>query len=256
MISDEDVKQLFSNAHSFLTNQNNSGPLLTQFYRGRLPDNWKNQPSGACNRHIALFKHFNIIPKYCFSCYKVIIEPRTVIELFKMMMIFEMTTFPNDNTRKCLVEGRPKITGTYKGMVYCRSIEEGEVIIQMLQPILSEEISKNIPITIKRGCSEFALSYPDYAKIEQGTTPMEYKNEWQKHEDRADKSAVVNKIANAKDTHNRPTYVLDDYKVMLTWLKYAATIGDNSYLKISGDTLPPFQGLTRPVPFQSIDDVK
>ena len=254
MISDEDVKQLFLNGHSFLANQNNNGPLLTQFYRGRLPDNWANQPPGACSRHMALFKHFNIIPKYCFNCYKVIIEPRTVIELFKIMVIFEKVVFPNDNTRKCLVEGRPQITGTYKGMVYCRSIEEGEEMIQLLQPILSDEVSNNIPIALKRGCSEYALSYPAYAQIKQGATPMEYKSEWQEYEDRADKSAVVNKIPNAKDTHNSPAYVLDDYKVMLTWLKYAATIGDNSYLKISGATLQPFQGLTRPTPFQSLGD--
>lgn len=254
MISDEDVKQLFLNAQSFLANQNNNGPLLTQFYRGQLPDNWEGQPLGACSRHMALFKHFNIIPKYCFNCYKVIIEPRTVIELFKIMMIFEKTAFPNDNSRKCLVEGRPKITGTYKGMVYCRSIEEGAEIIQMLQPIVSDEVSNNIPITLKRGCSEFALSYPAYTQIEQGAAPMEYKSEWKKLEDRADNSAVVNKIPNAKDTYNSPTYVLDDYKVMLTWLKYAATIGDSSYLTISGATLPPFQGLTRPAPFQPLND--
>ncbi len=254
MISDEDVKQLFLNGHSFLSNQNNNEPLLTQFYRGRLPDNWKDQLPGACNRHMALFNIFNIIPKYCFNCYKVIIEPRNVIELFKIMMIFEKHTFPDDNTRKCLVEGRPKVAGTYKAIVYCRSIEKGKEIIKILQQVLSAEVSNNISVALKRGCSEYAILYPAYAKIEQGVVPMEYKDEWKEYEDRADKSAVVNKTPNAKDTHNRPTYVLDDYKVMLTWLKYAATIGDNSYLKISGTTLQPFQGLTRPTPFQQTID--
>jgi len=254
MISNEDVKQLFSNGHSLLASQNNTGPLLTQFYRGRLPDSWPNQLPGACNRHMSLFNIFNIIPKYCFDCYKVIIEPRNIIELFKIMMVFEKHTFPDDNTRKCLVEGRPKISGTYKAMVYCRSINEGEEIIQMLEKILSDEISNNIPVNLKRGCSEYAIAYPEYATIEKGVAPMEYKSEWQKSEDHADQNATLTKTPDAQDTHNRPTYVLEDYKVMLTWLKYAATIGDNSYLKISGTTLQPFQGLIRPTPFQQLSN--
>lgn len=249
MISDDDVRQLFLNGPSSLGNQNSNEHPPTQFYRGILTDNWENQLPGACDRHLVIFNRFNIIPKYCFGCYKVIIEPRTVIELFKIMMVFEKLAFPNDNTRKCLVEIRSKITGTYKGLIYCQSIEEGEEIIQMIQPILAEEVNRNIPIALKRGCSEYALSYPEYAQFKQGETPMEYRNEWQKYEDLADKNAVINKKPNAIDTHNQTTYVLDDYKVMLTWLKYAATIGDDSYIKITGNTVRPFQGLTRPTPF-------
>ncbi len=36
---------------------------------------------------------------------------------------------------------------------------------------------------------------------------------------------------------------------MLTWLKYAATIGDPSYLKITERPVPKFQNLKRP-PFK------
>lgn len=235
MISDEDVKQLFFNGRSILAKQdNNNGVLLTQFFRGVMPDSWDNQLPGACNRHMALFKRLNIITNYCFSCYKVIIEPRTVIELFKLMMIFEGLQHANDNTRKCLVEGRPQIPGTYKGIIYCRSIEKGEKIAKMNQALLSENISSRIPVAMKRGCSEYVLSYPEYARIGKGAAAMEYKKEWQEYEDLADKHAVINRRHHASDTHNRPAYTLEDYQVMVTWLKYAATIRDESYINISG----------------------
>ncbi|HED14160.1 MAG TPA: hypothetical protein ENI62_11020 [Gammaproteobacteria bacterium] len=254
MISDEDVKQLFLNGRNFLVNNNSGDALLTQFYRGAIPDNWENQPKGACNRHMALFNKFAIIPKYCFSCYKVIIEPRTVLELFKLMMVFEKHQMPNDNTRKCLVEGRPRIAGTYKGIIYCRSKEEGEEISRMMRRILPEEISSMIPVVLKRGCSEYAQAFPEYAKIDQEAKLMEYKNEWIQIEDLADKNALVNRVPRAHDTHNRDSYTREDYRVMVAWLKYAATIGDKSYLSISGVAMQPFQGLKRPTQFRAVGD--
>ena len=40
---------------------------------------------------------------------------------------------------------------------------------------------------------------------------------------------------------------------MLTGLIYAATIGDESYLKISDKTLEPYPNLKRPFPFIPVD---
>ena len=136
MISDEDVKQLYLNSQKFLTEHgglNTHIPSQSQFFRGVSEHNWKDQPSGGCKRHMSVFINFNIIPKYCFSCYKVLVEPRTVVELFKLMVLFEKLKLPNDNTRKCMVEDREEVSGTYKGFVYCTGIEEGKEILIILK---------------------------------------------------------------------------------------------------------------------------
>ena len=54
----------------------------TQIYR-------KNSINLNCSRHHKAFNKFNIIPKFCFSCFKIQIEPKNVLELFKLYFIFD-----------------------------------------------------------------------------------------------------------------------------------------------------------------------
>ena len=141
MISDDEVKQLFQrNGKKWQPGK----PLATEFYRGITPSQWKNQHPGRCIRHMSVFVEFNIIPEYCFDCYKVQIEPGTVVELFKLMVIFEQLKLEEDNTRKCCVECREQISGAYKGLIYCREFEDAEAICKMVKETVSKEISKEI----------------------------------------------------------------------------------------------------------------
>jgi hypothetical protein len=253
MIPDEYVKQLFSNGNKLLLEHLDSDETLpTQLYRGALLTDLQNQPH-SCMRHITVFNKYQIIPKNCFNCYKILIEPRTVMELFKLLVIFDNINLAADNTRKCMVECRKEISGAYKGFIYCVNLEEGETIAKWIHQIVSEEISDKISVTLKRGCSEYALVYPEYAQIGKGAKIMQYKEEWQQCEKMVDVEFIVeeNKIS----TFNKPAYTLTEAKIMLAWLKYAATIGDQSYLKISGETLTPWNNLSRPAPFQPIEQV-
>lgn len=252
MIPDEYVKDLFSNGNKLLLKHLDPDEILrTQMYRGVLLTDLQNQRHD-CMRHMTVFNRFKVIPKNCFSCYKVSIEPRTVVELFKLMVIFEGIKLPNDNTRKCMVECRELISGAYKGFIYCVSVDEGVAIAKWIHQIVSVEISTKIPVTLKRGCSEYALVYPEYAQIEQGPTAMEYKEEWQQYEDIVDKDYIVEQ--SQVTSFNHPSYNIHDAKVMLAWLKYAATIGDLSYLKISGEILVPWDDIKRPDSYKFVDD--
>ena len=246
MISDKDVLQIFQKGQVILAPYLKPGMrIYTQFCRGISPHLWKKQHPGSCKRHIAVFNKFNIIPEYCFNCYKIVVEPRTVIELFKLMVVFEKLELKNDNTRKCMVESREYLSGTYKGFIYCTGIEEGKEILNIIQQIVSKEISNKIPISIKRGCSEYAASYPEFAEVNQNKTPMKYRNEWSKYEDLADKEFKIDVPDTLIDTYNTPTYTPRDAQIMLAWLRYAATVGDLSYLEISQETLQPFANLKR-----------
>ncbi len=247
MVSDEDVKRLFQNGKSILANNmNNDRPLPTQFHRGVRLHVWEGQYPGGCKRHLSVFNKFNVIPKYCFNCYKVYFEPHTVVELFKLMVVFEKLKLSNDNTRKCIVETRAEISGSYKGFIYCRGLKEGQKILKIVRKVAQKEISKNIPSSIKRGCSEYTLAYPEYAKIRKGGGLMKYIEKWKGYEDLYDKDAYFGKQSSGSDTYNSPGYTQYDAQIMLAWLKYAATIGDLSYIKISGMELQPFLNLKRP----------
>lgn len=254
MITDDDVRQLFQDSWSVHSQHVDHGkPLFDQFFRGKTLRMWEGQRPGGCNRHMTVFKKFNVIPEYCFSCYKILVEPRTVVELFKLMVVFDKLKLPADNTRKCMVECRKQVSGSYKGFIYCRSIEEGEEILKMVQKVVSQDISKEIPATLKRGCSEYALAYPEYAQAGKDAEVMEYRDEWREYEELADKSLGFKTPPTGRETFDTPAYTQRDAEAMYYWLTYAATIGDLSYLKISGLVLSPFQNLDRPSPFQAVE---
>ncbi|MDH5256611.1 MAG: SEC-C metal-binding domain-containing protein [Gammaproteobacteria bacterium] len=251
MITDEDVIELFRKCQAAQPKQmdRNRG-YYQQFRRGTPSNRWKNHHPGGCDRDKVVFDQFNVIPKYCFDCYKVQIEPRTVMELFKLMMVFEQIKLPLDNGRKCLTELRTKVSGTYKGLIYCQGFEEAEKMLTMIREIISEEISKEIKISLKRGCSEYAIAYPKY-ELGKGKKLMPYNESWQKYEDIVDSSFVVDKLLIENETLNHPTYTSEETDTMLFWLTYAASIGDMSYLPIYGLVLAPFEGWTRTTSFNS-----
>lgn len=253
MITDEQVKQLYRLGQRKLAASGPSDePMNSQFYRGVGPLFWKDQHPGGCARHMTIFKRHNVIPKYCFGCYKVCIEPRTVVELLKLMMVFHSTPFPHDNTRKCIVELRENVPGAYKGFVYCTGLDEGRQIEQFTRAAVSREISDRIPISLKRGCTEYALAWPAYSPPG-GDFTMEYPERWQDIETSADKAFEPPPESSIIRTHNQPMYTLADARIMFAWLSYAAMIGDPSYLKISDVALPTTSNVTRPEPFRPVE---
>ena len=101
-----------------------------------------------CERHHKAFNKYNIIPEYCFSCFKVQIELKTVTQLFKLFFIFDQLKLPKDNIRKCFIELRPGISGTYKGLIYSSSLDDAKNIKNYTKPILDKLIKNNFTVKI------------------------------------------------------------------------------------------------------------
>lgn len=234
MITDKTVRHLYQQCHDILDRHKlNINISANQLFRGKIFDI-------DCDRHKMVFNTFNIIPEYCFGCYKVAIEPRTVMELFKLLLVFDKLKLPNDNTRKCTIEKRPGMSGAYKGFIYCKNQNEGKKILNTVRTIVHETISADIPIFIKRGCSEFQLAYPSYGLITNDKhQQMTYNKEWSKYEDQIDKELIPRARNNPNDfTHNHSGFTVRDALVMRHWLGYAAKRGDSSYLDLLRPTLP------------------
>ena len=127
--------------------------------------------------------------------------------------------------------------GAYKGYVYCQGHGEAIEVMKKAKAIVAERISDEVKVVLKRGCSEYALAYPEFVQNdENGESIMTYKEEWAKNEDFADKNLAKHIYPPAADSykHNQSGLTLHDAVVMRIWLAYAAAIGDSSYLEISG----------------------
>ena len=175
-----------------------------------------------CDYHHKVFNHINIIPKFCFSCFKVQIEPENVIDLIRLFFIFDDLNLPKNNQRKCMVEFRNQVAGLYKGMIYCSSLEEAKKILEELRPILQKNLK--FKASIKRGCSEFYNSFPSYNIIESDKKNyMTYNQDWEKIEENLKIKKNFNTI---KLNNSIPGLSISDVLIIIQWLNYAKIVGD------------------------------
>ena len=225
-IPDENIKITFEKANKII-NKDLENIIFNdyQIYR-------RNNKDLSCKRHKKIFNDFNVIPKNCFGCYKIIIEPKTVIDLVKTYILFDYIRLENNNIRKCMIELRPNIEGTYKSLIYCESLDEAELMLKKLKVIFGKIINENININVKRGCTEFAMAYPAYKDYKNDL--MKYEENWKEKEDLIDKK-FPNLINHKLNRETISGITLNDILIIRNWLCYAKLIGDNSYKIISED---------------------
>ena len=198
--------------------------IETQIYR-------RNSKNLNCGRHHKVFNQFNIIPKFCFSCFKIQIEPKTIFELIKLFFIFDNFNFPNNNWRKCMIELRPEVQGTYKGFIYCSSMDESKKIIDDLSSVLKKSLEYKV--SIKRGCSEFYKTFPNFRQIDKDETNfMNFEDSWNKIEKKAEREINLdNRILKESISG----FSISDFLIINHWLNYAKAINDNTYKNVSND---------------------
>jgi len=226
-MEEDNITKILDSADGILTNFDSAiNYPETQSYR-------RDQTRLNCNRHERIFNEHNIIPKFCFACFKVQVEPRTIFELIKLFLLFDWIDLSANNTRKCMVELRDKIPGFYKGLIYCSSLNEAKSIFSTISTHVSELIDPEVPCSIKRGCSEFAQAYPDYGNIEKNGAfdLMDYRNEWQAIENNFDAYHKSDRPLNGAPTIKGLS--LSDFLIIKNWIGYARGIGDPSISGLS-----------------------
>ena len=125
---------------------------------------------------------------------------------------------------------RPNTPGIYKGFIYCTSLEDANIINSYITPILKNTIDEKIKITIKRGCSEFAESIPEFKAVDDKLKfTMKYNNNWKNKE-----KIIDDKLHNINNSNERVLaqtmtgQTLNDILIINNWLTYAKAINDNS----------------------------
>ena len=178
-----------------------------------------------CKRHTEIFYRRNIISSFCFECYKVQIEVKTFLDLVKLSSLFYELQLDGNLTRKCLTELRPEIPGFYKGLIYCRGLDEANEVKIKLDSEIEKKIDKEISSIVKRGCSEFPVVFPEYGKIDKGEN---------KHFTPPDTWESIEKDFDMKYSNSRQnlknasinSFCLHDLLVIQRWIDYAKGLDD------------------------------
>ena len=223
-IENKNIKKYLNEINFLIDNKLNNLQLdIFQTYK-------ENETKLNCKRHHKFFNKYNLIPEYCFGCFKIQIEPDNVVDLIKLHIVFDNFKFKKNNIRKCMIELRPNIPGNYKGLIYCQSLEEAEEVSRNLLSVTKNNFNKKIRLIIKRGCSEFSIKFPKYNSFEKDM--MTYDANSKKYEDQFDRENI--EFGLIKKT--RPTIkgiTLYDALVIRNWLAYAKIIGDDTHKFIS-----------------------
>ena len=141
-----------------------------------------------------------------------------------LSILFYEIKFTSDLTRKCLVEMRSDIPGSYKGLIYCRGIDQATDVKEILNIYLAE-IDKNLAAKIKRGCSEFPLAFSKYGEIREFEEDMmKYPADWKDIENEFDTthSIKAKKLTNPSLSQ----FCLSDVLIIHKWIDYAKGLGD------------------------------
>ena len=199
----------------------------TQIYR-------KNANDLNCKRHFKVFNKFKVIPKFCFSCYKVQINLKNVVDLIRLHFIFDKINLKNNNTRKCVVELRDKVNGNYKGYVYCNNLIEAKEIKEKINKVIFNKKFNSFKIEIKHGRTEYYKTYPQFKKINfDGDQEFSYNKKWEEKENLIDEQEPIRSKINKKILLESIQGInLSDILIIKNWINYANLIGDISYKKI------------------------
>ena len=193
---------------------------LSQIYK-------RNSIDLNCGRHTKIFNENDIIPEFCFGCFKVQVEVNDLLSLIRLTKLFYDLTFVKDLTRKTMIELRPDISGFYKGLFYCRGLEQARHLKKTLDIELNRAFDSQIASQIKRGCSEFPFKFPQYGKIENDeTVVMDYPFEWKAVEDQFDQDHPRKPKENLIPSLSE--FCLSDFYIMQKWIDYAKGLEDPS----------------------------
>jgi len=227
LINDETIKDILNQSEKILKKSNvNFNFNETQIFR-------RNKVDLNCKRHLDIFTTHKIIPKFCFSCFKVQITLDNILDLIKLYFYFNNVNLRNNNIRKCVVELRKKVDGNYKGYIFSDSLQDAKEIEEKIKNELQNEKIYLNKIEIKRGCTEYYDEFELYKDINQNVYNIIYKEDWTNIEKRFDEKHFISKINDEKVYNNTLNkFNLTDFLIIKNWLLYAKIIDDDSYKKI------------------------
>jgi len=154
------------------------------------------------------------------------VKPRTLKELFLLLQLQKIMDVPS----KCGIELRNYTPRHYGGYFYTDSIEEGQVRYKEVREAVNDQISPDVGVLLKRGCTEFEM-----VKGNAGFWTI------------TEADLEIDKLIEDRFTNNtclsgkQPDFV--EALIKKEWIKFAFSNGDMTYKEFNGgvDMFPQYQ---------------
>jgi hypothetical protein len=168
--------------------------------------------------HSIIFDVCGFIPTGCLSCFKVVVRPKTLKQLFALLDL-QLTM---GRPCKCGIEVRETVRGLYGGYFYNRSLESGLQCYQDVKNAMSEDSILSPladSIILKRGCTEFEMA-------------CGRSDEWEITQDNYNVELKLNELIIKKAALPQPEWVLNH--IHANWIKWAWRNGDSTVDEFTG----------------------
>lgn len=176
------------------------------------------------------------VPRHCQSCWKVVVRPRTLQQLFNLLEIQKSLDRPS----KCGIEVRETVHGLYGGYFYNKSLDAGLECYtavcsalftnEVMRPLLDEidEEGKTIRILLKRACTEYehACGPSDQWKVTDEQNALE--------------DLVEQYVYHDEMNLMQPDHVC--WNIKKRWIEWAWKNGDPTFARYTGNEplYPPY----------------
>jgi hypothetical protein len=193
-----------------------------------------NPPDMHCDWFHDTTTLLNFIPTRCMGCWKLVVRPRTLRELFLLQgLMTEMVADDPTCYCKCGIETRDYVNGNYGGYFYHTSKEIMQDRYKQVRKLVDEQISVNVDVIPKKYCSEFERDFGPSDKYEQ---PAHAKRD----------EELMSRTCHMKDiTDKQPDIAIK--RTMRKWIKHAWSIGDPTVLMYT-DGVPLINPVVRYYP--------
>lgn len=156
------------------------------------------------------------VPSKCQECYKVVVRPKTVSQLFKLVDIQEKMGRPC----KCGIEQRKSVHGLYGGYFYNVGLNEGLECYHAVRKEIDQTFGPDIQVFLKKACTEYEHACGDSDKWEITPEQLHIENlieRWLVVDNREIKQPE--KLVH--NTHRK-------------WIEFAYANGDETYAEFTG----------------------
>lgn len=182
--------------------------------------------------HQIFFNCYGHIHSYCRECYKVVIRPRNLVQMFDW---YEVQRTIIDSPCKLGLERRDSVGALYGAYHYFRGKEAGIKGYQELKKLVAEHLSADVPILLKRYCTEFEITDSGHKPSDKTPDATPAEKEWEQW--------VISHFGESEGIAGAvgggyPTDAIAH--VMREWIHYAYKNGDLTYKEFTnGDSLFP-----------------
>jgi len=163
--------------------------------------------------HGVFFGVMGMLPSSCLQCWKVVVRPKTLLDLFKLHKIQKEIGMPS----KCGIEVREQVHGLYGGYFYNDSIEQGQRTYAQVRQEVDRNLAPDTKVILKRGCTEFELKFGDSSQWD--SLVSDYQIE------------IERKLDCFVETRERVEQQgTIKHSVYKRWIDWAYAMGDETYL--------------------------